>query len=307
MKIDPDKPLYLTKEEARKIIMNNSSYGTDGKVFKIDNKYLIKLYHNMINKLLYKKVPEDVYNEDEDDVKIYEPKTIKFEKKHIDELIYYYVQEDGEDPLKVRSPQAITFAMDRQMQVKKTHLPKNAVYIDGQFAGCILLAEHGLQIHKLTGMPLNYKKKIMKKVLENVSELFDNCIYHIELHNKPYSKNSILRHEDGTQEEVGHSHVLINPITLTPKIIDLDGKSTRYTSAPKPDFEKLSMQGVCMLMIEFLLGVDLDEYSDSLDDLAYLLEEIGVKAEYIYSLSHYELTLDQANDFVDSLEGIKRL
>ncbi len=307
MRINSSKPLYLTSEEARNLIMKRSSYGTDGKVFRANSKYLIKLYYSKISRLLSKEKINDVIDEEDKDIKIYYPKTIKFENKPIEEVIYYSEEEVlGEKEIKVRSPQAIILAMDRQMRVKKTHLPQNAVYIDGNFAGCILLAEHGLQIHSLTGMPLNYKKKIMKNVLANISELFDNCIYHLEMDNKPNSKNAILVHDDGVIEEVGHSHVLVNPITLIPKIIDLEGKSTRYTSTPSSKFEKLSMEGICMLMIEFLLTIDLDEYNE-VEDLAYILENIGVKAEYIDSLSHYDMGLEEANDFVDSLEKIKRL
>lgn len=307
MKIDPSKPLYLTKEEARNIILKNSSYGTDGKVFKINSNYLIKLYHSKIEKLLSKEEDRIPLIEDDSDVKIYQPNTMEFKNKPIDEMIYYYVDEEETDtPLRIRSAEAIMMASERQSRVLKTHLPKNAVYINGHFVGCILLAEHGLQIHNLTGLPMSYKKKIMKKVLENISELFDNCIYHIEMFNKPHSKNALLVHKDGFMEEVGHSHVLVNPITLTPKIIDLDGKSTRYTTKPNKDLEKLSMEGICMLMIEFLLAVDLDEYNE-VSDLAYVLEEIGVKAEYIDSLSDLDMTLEEAKDFVDSLENIKTL
>lgn len=268
---------------------------------------MIKLYHSKIANLLSKGKVSASLVEDDSDIKIYQPKTIELEKKSIDEMIYYYVEEDeAETPLRIRSAEAVMMAAERQNRVLKTHLPKNAVYINGQFAGCILLAQHGLQIHSLTGFPLNYKKKIMKKVLENVSELFDNCIYHIEMFNKPHSKNAVLVHPGGFKEEVGHSHVLVNPITLTPKIIDLDGKSTRYTTKTNKNLERLSMEGVCMLMIEFLLTVDLDEYND-LSDLAYILEDIGVRAEYIDSLSNYEMMLEEAIDFVDSLENVKTL
>lgn len=307
MKIDPTKPLYLTKEEARDLILKNASYGTDGKVFKANNNYLIKLYHSKIEKLISKQHISMPTTDDDSDMKIYKPKSLPKTTKSIDELIYYYVEEpEADKPLRIRSAEAVRLASERQCRVTKTHLPKNAVYINGQFAGCILLAEHGLQIHSLTGMPLNYKKKIMKKVLENINELFDNCIYQIEMFNKPHSKNAVLEHKDGHSEEVGHSHVLVNPITLAPKIIDLDGKSTRYTTTPNEDFKKLSMEGVCMLIVEFLLAVDLDEYTEA-SDIAYIMEEIGVKAEYIDKMSHFDLSLEEANDFIDSLDNIKRL
>jgi hypothetical protein len=307
MKIDPNEPLKLTKEEAKALITESAPHGTDGSVFKANNKYLIKLYHQMVNKCLNDKKYESIVDDDSD-VKIYEMKKTKHEKKPIDEFINYYVKEDtSSEPVKMRSSEAIGLAMNRQQKVLKTHLPKNAVYIDGVFAGCILLAQHGLQIHSLTGLPLRFKKKIMKRVLENVSELFDNCIYHVELFNKPHSKDSIYVREDGKMEQVGHSHVLVSPITLEPHIIDLEGKSTLYTSAPSEYYEQLSMQGVCMLMIEFLLGIDLDEYKEDNEDLVWILQQIGVKAEYIDKISKFELNIEEANDFIDSLDDIKRL
>ena len=60
------------------------------------------------------------------------------------------------------------------------------------------------------------------------------------------------------------------------------------------------------LMIEFLLGINLDEYKDE-EDLKYILSQIGIDIEYIDILASKSLDYEQANDFIDGLHHIERL
>ena len=59
-------------------------------------------------------------------------------------------------------------------------------------------------------------------------------------------------------------------------------------------------------MIEFMLGIDLDEYKDEAD-LAYVLERIGVDIEYIDMLVSNNMSYEDINKFIDSVDGIKKI
>jgi hypothetical protein len=155
-------------------------------------------------------------------------------------------------------------------------------------------------------LPFALKRKIMKKVLYNVKELMDNYIYHIDLDNSPFTKNSCYTNDEGKTELVGHSHVIINPVTLKPQLIDLDGKSTVYTDSYSKKLEHQSLASFNRLMIEFMLGIDLDEYKDE-EDLSYILEKIGIDIEYIDMLVSNNMTYEDLNNFLDSTHGIERI
>ena len=59
-------------------------------------------------------------------------------------------------------------------------------------------------------------------------------------------------------------------------------------------------------MIEFMLGIDLDEYKDE-EDLSYILEKIGIDIEYIDMLVSNNMTYEDLNNFLDSTHGIERI
>lgn len=307
MKIDASKPLELTKEEAMALIKQELVHGSDGKIIRANNKYLIKLYHEQVKKLLGDINSDLLEKNDDSNIKLYKMRSALNRINSFEELFIRHKSEVDGGIIRVRSSEVIKEAQNRQYKIKNTHLPLNAVYIDGKYSGCILLAERGFQIHKLTGiLPLSFKKKIMKQILFNVKELMDNCVYHLELNNSPYTKESIYV-ENGSIELVGHSHVLIDPITLKPHIIDLEGKSTVYSEKPDQDLEWWVMYAICQLMIEFLLKIDFDVYRECTSDLKDLMKDIGVKLEYIDKLAECSLTFDESLDFVDSLDDIKSL
>lgn len=159
---------------------------------------------------------------------------------------------------------------------------------------------NGIQIHKLSGMPLKYKKIIIKEVIESVEELLKNYIYHVDLANSPNAQ-SLRVNSRGEIENVGHSHVLVNPFNLKTNIIDLDGKSTIYTERKREDYERKSMYGLCILILEFLLNVDFKEYEENIDELFNSLEKMNISKEFIEPLGYCELNIEQAKDFIKSI------
>ena len=149
----------------------------------------------------------------------------------------------------------------------------------------------------------------MKEVLISVKELLDNYIYHVDLSNSPYSKKLFINNE-GVTEHLGHSHVLVNPFTLKPNIIDLDGKSTVYMEHYSSDYEELCMYNLSVLLIEFLLGLNTDDYDfefNEFEKLASDLSDMGIEKEFIDDLSKYELKIDQDFDLVDSIKTLRRV
>lgn len=291
-----NEDVFLTKAELNAFLSKQVGLGTDGRVMRFDKNRLMKLYHKYMDSSSMK-------DNNDEDVKIYHMGDLNDKKNFIEMFSFYKTEEDNEY-IKINSNEtAIRIAEERQIKVKNTRLPKNAVYVDGRFAGCILASIKGIQIHKMMGLPFNFKKKIMKKVLHNVKELMDNYIYHIDLDNSPYTTKAI-RKEDGVMKLVGHSHVLINPITLKPQLIDLDGKSTVYTDTYSKAFEEKSLISFNKLMIEFLYSINLDEYETE-DELRYELSQIGIDIEYIDLLAEYSLNYEQLEEILDDKKSKK--
>lgn len=299
----PEEAINLTKEEIDSLLKQELSHGTDGRVMRFDRNRMIKLYHKYIN---WFKGQYHLNRENDDDMKTYNMGDYK-KKSDIFDMFTFYVSEDNGEFIRIRNgAAAVASARERQLKVKNTRLPQSAVFIDGKFIGCTLIAIKGIQIHKLIGLPFSLKKKIMKKVLYNVKELMDNYIYHVDLDNSPFTKDNYFINEEGKLENVGHSHVLINPITFKPQLIDLDGKSTVYTDACSKKLENQSMMSFNRLMIEFLLGIDLDEYKNE-EDLTYILSQIGIDVEYIDLLATNSMNYEQAEDFLNNIDHVRRI
>lgn len=222
-------------------------------------------------------------------------------------MFRFYAKEENGEFIRIRNGEAaIKSAKERQLNVKNTHLPQGSVYVDGKFAGCTLMPIKVIQIHKLTGLPFNLKKKIIKKFLLNVKELINNYIYHVDLDNSPFTKDNYFINNQGKKELVGHSHVIINPFTLNPQLIDLDGKSTIYTDSYSKKLEHKSLASFNRLMMKFMLGIDLDDYKDE-EELSLILEQIGINNEYIDILISDLITYDQIYEFIDSVDKIKKI
>lgn len=288
------RPYYLSFDDIEKLSKRELGHGTDGAVYRLGNGELIKIYHTRFKDIKKQLVLDD------SDVKIYTPSTVMRNK--FNEPINYFRYEDNED-IRLRSKDAIFEAIKRQDSITRSNLPKNVVYLNGAFAGCVLTETKGVQIHKLGFLPMKYKKAIIEEILISIEELMANYIYHVDLSNSPYAKRLFVNN-DGVTESLGHSHILVNPFTLKPNIIDLDGKSTVYMEHESEKYKEQCLYNLCILMIEFLFGIDTDEYKEE-DDfdkyLAIALEQSGVKDEFIDDLSKYSLSLEDSFRLIKSL------
>lgn len=287
--MDSRDVLEITKEELKG--KKEIGHGTDGRVLEYGNGELLKIYH----------VRPDIKQIDsssDEDIKIYNKKDFKAPKKEDDNVRFYVGEGDG-DYVRLGKTDALTRAVSRKHNVVKSILPQRLLYVDKKLVGCTVIRQKGMQIHKLTGMPLKMKKLIMMRVLEAVKELIDNNIYPVDLDNSPYSTKSIYVDENGIMEKVGHSHVLVSVPSLDIHIIDLDGKSTIYTDFKSPNLERQSCASFNRLMKEFLLKLDLDELQTE-EDVIAALTEANVEYEYIDKITHDEMTLKDLYHFITS-------
>ena len=80
---------YYTKNETKKLIKKEIGRGTDGRVLKIDNKTLVKLYHAAYERIMnVKNIDND--NLQNEDVKIYKVGTTKdYAKESNDNMRFY--------------------------------------------------------------------------------------------------------------------------------------------------------------------------------------------------------------------------
>lgn len=56
-------------------------------------------------------------------------------------------------------------------------------------------------------------------------------------------------------------------------------------------------------MMEFMIGIDLDDYKDE-EELSLVLEQIGINNEYIDILINDLITYDEIYEFIDSVDKI---
>ena len=253
-------------------------YGTDSKVFKYNGSSLLKIYRQ---NLYYNQKDEN--NRCAKD-KIYDKNTIKI--ININENINYY-QYNEDDEVKLRTKDSVLRAISKQKYINRTELPKGVVYIDNKFSGVILKKLNGIQIHKLSGFPLNYKYKIIKNVLLDIEELLNNYIYHIDLDNSPYQTICYIDKYEQIKFIDGHSHILVEFPTCKTNLIDLDCKSTIYRERYDEINEYNCIAGLCTLIIEFLFGIDTKEIQKS-DEIYFELLKIKLNKELSRKLAYHD-------------------
>lgn len=286
------KILYLNTKELEGL--KKIGHGTDGNVYLYKDNLLIKLYHKRV-----KEITND-YSNDED-IKIYDCKNKCVNNYYKDDLTYYQYDEDGDENIKLLPKDAIKKAIERHDNIKLTSLPVGIVYLDERFAGCILEKKRGIQIHKLTGLPLTLKKKIYLNVLKAEAELLQNYIYHIDLSNSPYAKKmTILPNKEIIT--TGHSHVLVNPITLDTNFIDLDGKSTIYTEKENVKLRKLSLSSLSILTLEFLLKIDWEELKEEPQEIYSQLNEKQIPIDLQEKLINLDASLEEFHQLTKILK-----
>lgn len=283
--------IYLSHCDLEKYKRHELGHGTDGTVYRFSNSELLKLYHRKIDK-----ISSLVNASQTEDIKIYDPKNIKHD--NYNEPLTYFSY-NGED-IRLRTKDAIFLAIERQKNIQHTALPQNVAYVDNHFAGCILKTIKGVQIHKLMGLPLSLRIKIIEQIITATTELLDNNIYHIDLANSPYSR-TVHERNGKLIHEFGHSHILVNPFTLNAQIIDLEGKSTIYTERFNEEYYHDSLVGLTTLIIEFLLKINYDDYEEELESLEYFLNSIDIDKCFHESIINKSMSLEEIHDFTHSL------
>lgn len=294
--------VYLSKDQFQKLQSCEIGRGTDGAVYKYSNSELIKIYHANFIKIL-----TCIKELSDEDIKIYKKGSI-IKKTALPITAYFYNEEENEH-LRLPIKEASRYAISRQKDVTMTRLPKNMVYIENIFAGYLLDKAPGIQIHKLIGLPLLTKKKIILQLIKKIKELLDNNIYHIDLNNSPFSGKSVFINPSGNLETVGHSHVLVDH-KLEPHIIDLDGKSTVYTEKYNEKYERYCLKGLCELLIELFFDFDIDDLENcefELDALCEVFERYQVKHEYIEKIFEYKINIDEIEELVKGLNKVPKL
>jgi hypothetical protein len=294
---DMEDKIYLTSDEFKKVLKNEIGHGTDGVVFQYNKDYLIKLYRKD-----FFKEPDELLQKAE--TKIYDPKN-KPKFVPVKQNIRLFIK-DEDSRMKLMDEFAIKKIIEKQQKVTKTHLPQKLVYVDGRFIGVLLKKVHGFQIHKFTGAPFAYKKKVAIAVIDAVKELLDNNIYHEDLANSPYANTAYVKGDEVVNSH-GHSHILLNPFTMKVNIIDLDGKSTVYTDYIDKLEEERSLANLTHLLFEFLYGIDDAEYymdNEDFDEdkgsIKNILEKHGIDEETASSIAQSGFkSIDEAYDVVN--------
>lgn len=298
------EPIYLSKNDLEKIKNFKIGMGSDASVYKIppsliggEKGVLFKIYHkSSLNNNIEN-------NSNDNDIKIYNKENLKFD--NIKEPISYLTNNDG---VRLRSKEAIYKAIDRQKNISMTNLPKNVIYVDNHFAGCVLKEQRGTQIHYLTGFPMKYKIMIMKNIILKLKELYSNNVYHVDLANSPFSQSFYIDEFNQQHCMAGHSHILIHH--FQPYLIDLDGKSTIYTECFNEKYYKIMIEQINILLVEFLLKLQIDNILDDINGIELLENELNkynIPNNYIDSLSDLSLDLDHMNEFLDNISSKKKI
>lgn len=284
-------PINLSLDDFEMLKKMEIGHGTDGTVYRYNKNYLIKIYHTCLEEIK-NSVP---YNE-EDEVKIYDSKTIV--RRNM--IMPHKTLNMNDDIIKSRTKGEIYTAMERQKNIKRTYLPQNAVYIDNHFAGCLIKVVNGIQLHKLSGLPMNLKLRIVQEIIISVKELIDNYIYHIDLQNSPFS-HTVYKKDDEVHRSYGHSHVKIVDFKLTPQIIDLEGKSTIYTYRENEYYKNKSLASLTQLICEYLLCFVYDDFECE-EDLQHFLKANHIDKSFHQGIIDGQMSFEEIDDFLKTLK-----
>ncbi len=219
--------------------------GKEAKVYVDPNNSnnLLKLYKKKL--AIYD--PIDINEEIDDfDTKVFD-KLVSIVKNYNDlNILPKYVDSEG---VKIYTKSAIKLAINRQELIKLTTLPRDVIYLNNRFVGCVI-KRHKLsfQIHKIWNLlPKSAKINIMFKLKTIIDELVYNYIYPIDLNNKP------------TDKLYSHSNILVS-YNLTPHLIDLDGNSTLYYEYKNSMYEEMTYNSLARLFLELITDLE-DDYT----------------------------------------------
>ena len=159
--MEQTSPIYLSKEEFLSVQKRKIGYGKDGVTFRYNRQEIIKIYHQNLENIMLSLTATE-----KDSVKIYEKGN--YDERVFDVLTAYIYNEESDERLKLPSKNAIKLAIEKQKRITKTRLPKNLVYVEKIFAGCLIDYQKGIQIHKLKGLPFSLKRQITMEILKIV-------------------------------------------------------------------------------------------------------------------------------------------
>lgn len=295
-KIDP---LYLTKKDIE--FLENKKHeigrGTDGIVYRSPNPQekdiLLKIYlksFEQLNHPNYKKIY------DNEGVNIADNKEYFRKIKNSNRYKIAYYNKEG---VKLNGVGAVYKAIERQPYIKKTHLQKRPIFIDGSFSGTILhYHRHHTAICNLKLFPKNVQINVLKKLVVAVKELLDNYIYHIDLGLKP-------------ETNFREANVLISlSLNPEPAIIDIDGKSAVYTESYNEIYYKRSLKSLKDLIVGILFEIEGEKLEEpDFDFLEEQLKKMGIEIKYVLPILNADAYFDipELNEFLDDIKRLKKI
>lgn len=261
--------VYLDKMDLVKLKKRLIGKGTDGSVYDVGNGYLYKIYHdgsffsniNVEHPLLV----------GDEDVKIAQKGIYPSLKEY-----YPYFRYFDSNGVRIIGETAIQLAIEKQKYVKRTQLPVAPIYVNSRFKGCVL-KKHTLhcQLHSLIFLPKSVKKKILLSIVDNVEELLESNIYHLDIAN--YSDDRRLS---------THSNILVS-VRGIPQLIDIDGKSAFYLENESPVLFSKCLRGLTVLILKYYY--DIDVYDEMLPEDFWMMEQ---------SLHQQKVSDEEINDLL---------
>lgn len=267
---------YMYVDDEKSITKRKIGKGREANIYRVSKDLAIKIYHRSLN---------DISNiaDNDADIKTSKPRFFKTPSMH-QSLCY------DEEGVRLSFEDVIYNAKFRQKNIDKTFLPLNPLYIHNTFRGCIIKYHRNyFPISYFNCLPKKLKFKICYNILEKIKELLDNNIYQIDLYNK--------------QDNIGcHNNIIINP-TLDAQIIDLDGKSTIYTSSFDRDNYQTTLLGFSLLMLEFVYDEDLRDcfeefYTYQQYYIDFFHDNKKIPREYIENILSDNISIDGLEDFL---------
>ena len=267
------KDIYLTNDEKRRIINKNKCIGSgvDGSVYDMGHHILFKFYHNMGDYITIEN--EGVY--DSEGVNITKPSYLRNKGTRINHKPINYIDSDG---VILSRETAIKKAMKKQKHVKYTTLPQNIIRVNDKVAGCVYKKYDSIMgIYAASFLPLNYKKRILKRLYFKLKELLNNNIYPVTLAQK----------NDTFPFSTKDSNVLICK-NLDPVIIDIDGISALYSDIFSKAMYERAIGSFSKLILEILSGIDIRETEEELDLLIDQYIDRGIDRYFIKKYIDYQ-------------------
>lgn len=226
--------------------------GVDGSVYKIKRDSIYKFYHKEQNLITIPNAKKDDEGVIINDFKSLRPYSRVFNNENIN-------YRDNEGIILTRE-EAIYKAIEKQVNVKNTSLPRKAIYVNNKIVGCeYKYYPYRLGIYACLCLPLKERLIICKRIIEKVKELVDNNIYPVTLAQRDEIN---LFKSDG-------SNVLIG-LDLDPVIIDLDGISAMYSDSFSSKYYTRTISSLSVLILEILSRVNL---ANNIEDDEYIIEE----------------------------------